>query len=204
MLKTLTKEEKLALREECKKLRTIKQETNKKLRIQQVQNREKNKTTAKKRKLCKLSTPVSKPSRKIKCKSLGMYSQAERTLSNVIDDLKSPSLPLIEDIGQRSVKFRLRPSKQQKKLLQSMFGVYRFTYNAGVALYNDPKQCQEIFKVSKPPIDYLSKHILETTKVQHDWISKHPFNIRQDLVLITYIANSFFNDISISIIICVN
>ena len=87
------------------------------------------------------------PNKRIsKAKSkLTLYPERQRTLHDVIEDLKNPDLELEPRESIVTYKFKLRPTTAQKKILRSYMGVYRYTYNELVALRSDPEKCATVF-----------------------------------------------------------
>jgi hypothetical protein len=83
--------------------------------------------------------------RRVKCKEeLILYPQRERTLDQVVEDLKSPDLKMEDPESFYTYKFKLKPTPAQRRLLRSYMGAYRYTYNELVSIYKDPERCQTI------------------------------------------------------------
>jgi IS605 OrfB family transposase len=124
-----------------------------------------------------------KPKRRlVKCKTLlDMYTQKQRTLTDVVSDLSNSDLPFVEACAHQAVVIPLFPTTDQKKRLRQFIGVYRHTYNQTVSLHNDKKRCKEIFGLETPPFQDLRKHVL--TMDQKDatkkWIYEVAYNQRE-------------------------
>ena len=101
------------------------------------------------------------PARVVKCKTEHtMYTQKRRTLPETIASYhqQHPAEESSKTLYTRKIK--LNPSPAQRKVLIDYLGAYRFTYNAAVALWNDPAECERLFTVKRPDLQEIRKHVL--------------------------------------------
>ena len=64
-------------------------------------------------------------------------------------------------------------------MLHNYLGAYRFTYNAAVALWNDPAECERLFTVKRPDLQEIRKHVLISSVQNHPWLQATPYNLRE-------------------------
>ena len=125
--------------------------------------------------------PLAKK-RKIKCKEAQtLYPERERTLPEVVEDLQSDDLELATPTGIFTYKYKLRPTNDQKTMLRSYMGAFRFVYNQVVATHKDKEFCKTVFGVRNPPSQDVREHIMKkiTDDVKLAWVKNVPYNLRE-------------------------